>query len=50
MKRTTISLTKETYEKLQKLAERKNWSITKTVEFILAKSIKDRTNAKEGNS
>jgi len=48
--KTTIYLEPETTEKLVKLAERKKWSITKTVEFILLKSIKDRTNVKEGNT
>jgi hypothetical protein len=50
MKRTTIYLNPETYEKLAKLAKRKKWSITKTVEFILLKAVKDRTNAKENNT
>jgi len=50
MKRTTIYLSPEVHEKLAKLAERKKWSITKTVEFILLKSIKDRTSAKESNT
>jgi hypothetical protein len=50
MKRTTIYLAPEIYEKLVKLAERKKWSVTKTVEFILLKTLKDRTNAKESNS
>jgi predicted HicB family RNase H-like nuclease len=50
MKRTTIYLTPEVHEKLVKLAERKKWSVTKIVEFILLKTLKDRTNAKESNS
>jgi len=50
MKRTTIYLTPEVHEKLVKLAERKKWSVTKTVEFILLKAVKDRTNAKESNT
>ena len=50
MKRTTIYLSPEVHEKLVKLAERKKWSITKTVEYILLKAVKDRTNVKEGNS
>ena len=50
MKRTTIYLSPEVHEKLLRLAERKKWSVTKTVEFILLKSIKDRTNVKESNS
>ena len=50
MKRTTIYLTPEVHEKLVKLAERKKWSVTKTVEFILLKTLKDRPNAKESNS
>jgi len=50
MKRTTIYLSPEVHEKLVKLAERKKWSITKTIEFILLKSIKDRTSAKESNT
>ena len=50
MKRTTIYLEPETLEKLKKLAERKKWSIIKTVEFILLKAVKDRTNVKESNS
>jgi len=50
MKRTTIYLSPEVHEKLVKLAERKKWSITKTVEFILLKSIKDRTSVKENNT
>ena len=50
MKRTTIYLNLETYEKLAKLAERKKWSITKIVEFILLKAVKNKTNAKESNT
>ena len=50
MKRTTIYLNSETYEKLARLAERKKWSITKTVEFILLKAVKNKTNAKESNT
>ncbi len=50
MKRTTIYLPQEVHDKLLKLAERKNWSVTKTVEFILLKAVKDRTNVKESNS
>ena len=50
MKRTTIYLSPEIHEKLVKLTERKKWSVTKTVEFILLKTLKDRTNAKESNS
>ena len=50
MKRTTIYLTPEVHEKLIKLADRKKWSITKTVEFILLKTLKDKTNVKEGNT
>jgi hypothetical protein len=46
----TLYLETETYEKLLKLAERKKWSVTKTVEFILLKAVKDRTNAKESNT
>ena len=50
MKRTTISLAPETYEKLVALAQRKRWSLTKTVEFILVKSIKERSAKQENNS
>ena len=50
MKRTTIYLSPEVHEKLIKLAERKKWSVTKTVEFILLKTLKDRTNVKESNT
>ena len=46
----TLYLETETYEKLVKLAERKKWSVTKTVEYILLKAVKDKTNVKEGNS
>ena len=49
-KRTTITLGVETYEKLVKLAERKKWSLTKTIEFILLKSIKERSAKPENNS
>jgi macrodomain Ter protein organizer (MatP/YcbG family) len=49
-KRTTITLEQETYEKLVKLAERKKWSLTKTVEFILLKYIKERSAKPENNS
>jgi predicted transcriptional regulator len=50
MKRTTISLTPEIYEKLVALAERKRWSLTKTVEFIITKSVKERSAKQESNS
>ena len=50
MKRTTIYWSLEVHEKLLKLAERKKWSLTKSVEFILLKAVKDRTNAKESNT
>jgi hypothetical protein len=50
MKRTTIYLTPEVHEKLIKLADKKRWSVTKTVEFILLKTLKDKTNVKESNS
>jgi len=36
----TIYLDSETYEKLKKFSEKKQWSITKSVEFILNKTIK----------
>jgi hypothetical protein len=50
MKRTTIYLEPDTYEKLKALADKKKWSVTKTVEYILLKSVKEKSNAKEGNS
>jgi hypothetical protein len=50
MKRTTIYLTPKVHEKLIKLADRKKWSVTKTVEFILLKTLKDKTNVKESNT
>ena len=50
MKRTTIYLTPEVHEKLIKLADKKRWSVTKTVEFILLKAVKDKTNVKESNT
>ena len=50
MKRTTIYLTLEVHEKLIKLADKKRWSVTKTVEFILLKTLKDKTNVKESNT
>jgi hypothetical protein len=38
-KRITISLSEESYIKLQLLAEKKKWSLSKTVEDILEKQL-----------
>jgi macrodomain Ter protein organizer (MatP/YcbG family) len=38
-KRITISLSEESYIKLQLLAKKKKWSLSKTVEDILEKQI-----------
>ena len=38
-KRITISLSEESYIKLQLLAQKKKWSLSKTVEDILEKQI-----------
>ena len=37
--KATISLNPESYEKLLILAEKKNWSVNKTVEYILLKQL-----------
>jgi len=50
-KRITISLSEESYIKLQLLAEKKKWSLSKTVEDILERYLaKQKNNVKEGNS
>ena len=49
MKRLTVSIDHETYEKLSELAKKKNWSLSKTMEHILRKIVK-KPNAKESNS
>jgi len=50
-KRITITLSEESYIKLQLLAKKKKWSLSKTVEDILEKHIaKQKPNAKEDNS
>jgi len=38
-KRITISLSEESYIKLQLLAQKKRWSLSKTVEDILEKQL-----------
>jgi len=38
-KRITISLSEESYIKLQLLAEKKKWSLSKTVEDILERQL-----------
>ena len=50
-KRITITLSEESYIKLQLLAKKKKWSLSKTVEDILERHIaKQKPNAKEDNS
>jgi predicted transcriptional regulator len=46
-KRITITLSEESYIKLQLLAEKKKWSLSKTVEDILEKHLaKQKTEIK----
>jgi hypothetical protein len=50
-KRITITLSHESYLKLQLLAEKKKWSLSKTVEDILERHLaKQKQNVKESNS
>jgi len=43
-KRITITLSQESYIKLQLLAEKKKWSLSKTVEDILEKQLAKHKN------
>ena len=49
MKRLTVTLNEESYERLKAVAEKKKWSLTKTMEYILEKAIKEKPNAKKNN-
>ena len=50
-KRITISLSEESYIKLQLLAKKKKWSLSKTVEDILERQIaKQKQNVKKSDS
>ena len=41
--RHTIYLEKETFEKLKTFAEKKKWSLTKAIEYILEKAVKTKS-------
>ena len=44
----TVYLEPETYEKLKTFAEKKKWSLTQSMEYILQKIV-NKPNAKENN-
>jgi len=48
--RHTIYLDNETYEKLKTFSEKKKWSLTKAMEYILEKAVKEKPNAQKSNS
>lgn len=46
----TIYLEPETHQKLKTFAEKKKWSLTTAMEYILEKAVKEKPNAQKSNT